>query len=272
MLLLFQEPLQLVWVLVVGLVAGVLGGLLGVGGSIVMIPGLTFVLGYDQHLYQAAAMVANVAVSVPATLQHRKAGAIVPAALRWMIPIALLMILLGVWASNRQLVAGEDGGKWLGRILALFCVYVIYVNLRKLRSCPFPDSGVQAILTPFRCSFVGASMGFAAGLLGIGGGALAVPLQQFVLRLPLRNCIANSSAIICVSAGLGAAYKCGSLATHSHHWSEGFVMGLVLVPTAWAGGRFGGSLAHILPLRQLRVAFVLFMLAAAWKMAAIPFF
>ena len=100
---------------------------------------------------------------------------------------------------------------------------------------------------------------------------MAVPLQQLVMRLPLRSCIANSSALICVSSAVGAVYKCGSLPVHEHSWTEGVGMGLLLVPTAWIGGMVGASLPHRLPLRQVRIAFIGLMILGAWKMAAIPF-
>src|SRR5690606_25680314 len=79
-----------------GLFAGVFGGMLGVGGSVIMIPGLTFAFGTNQHLYQAAAMVANVAVAVPSALRHRRQGAIVPQVMRWMLPAAIVAVLAGV--------------------------------------------------------------------------------------------------------------------------------------------------------------------------------
>lgn len=293
-----------------GLVAGTLGGMLGVGGSVLMIPGLVFILGrptgVEQHLYQAAAMIANVAVSVPAALRHKKAGAMTPAALRWMLPAALVCVVLGVWLSNLSVFAGRDGGTWLGRLLAVFLLYVIVVNMQKLRRpAPAPtygesntsatgepsgggsgkteieeeDSGGSGA-TPGRGLTVGAIMGTIAGLLGIGGGAVAVPLQQTLMRLPLRRCIANSSAVICVSAAIGAVYKNATLSQwpvaesvsggEPVTWVQGLTIGLLLAPTAWAGGRLGASLTHRLPLRTIRVAFVALMVVAAWKMAALP--
>jgi len=255
---------------VIGLLAGVLGGMLGVGGSVIMIPGLTIVLGYDQHLYQAAAMLANVAVSVPAALRHRKAGAMVPKALRWILPAGMVFVLGGVAVSNIGAFRGDEGGKWLGRILAIFLIYVIYVNITRLRAGQSEPPTQAAHITRGRCSLVGMVMGGTAGLLGIGGGAVAVPLQQVLLRLPLRSCIANSATIICITATIGATYKIGSLGEHGIDWVDGVKMGLLLAPTAWIGGRIGATLTHRLPLRQVRIAFIILIMVAALKMAAVP--
>ena len=59
---------------VIGLFAGVLGGLLGIGGSIVIIPVLVLALKRDFHLAQATAMLVNVCVAVPAVLTHQRSG------------------------------------------------------------------------------------------------------------------------------------------------------------------------------------------------------
>ncbi|HEX7009392.1 MAG TPA: sulfite exporter TauE/SafE family protein [Phycisphaeraceae bacterium] len=264
----------------IGLVAGTLGGMLGVGGSVIMIPGLTLVFGYNQHLYQAAAMVVNVAVSVPAMLRHRRAGVLVPDVLQWMLPAALVSVLLGVWVSNlpmfRSTAGAYDGSLWLGRMLAAFLVYVIVVNIIRLRDGIRYEPLEQARVTPGRSIGIGLAMGMMSGLLGIGGGAVAVPLQQVILRLPLRQAIANSSAVICISAGVGAIYKNVTLAQHLSplgqpmSWHDGVLVALLLSPTAWIGGRLGASLTHRLPIRQVRIAFILLMIVSAWKMAAIP--
>jgi uncharacterized membrane protein YfcA len=128
-------------------------------------------------------------------------------------------------------------------------------------------------------------MGTIAGLLGIGGGAVAVPLQQTLLGLPLKRCIANSSTIICLTAGFGAIYKNATLAGRVTpetaaqlealgaapiDGAAGLALGLLLAPTAWAGGRLGASLTHALPLPAIRTAFIGLMVVAAWKMAALP--
>jgi uncharacterized membrane protein YfcA len=257
----------------IGLLAGLLGGMLGVGGSIIMIPGLTIFLGPAQHLYQAAAMIANVFVAVPAALRHRRAGAMHAPALRAMLPAAMLFVLVGVWISNRAFFTGVDGERWLRRAFALFLLYVVVLNAQRL----FDRSGRQGDphasdaqrVTPARGGAVGAVMGTVGGLLGIGGGAVAVPLQQVLLHLPLRTCIANSSAIICVSAAVGAVYKNASLPVE-YTWQSSLLLAALLAPAAFIGGRIGASLTHRLPLRQVRTTFVLLMIVAAWRMAQLP--
>ncbi len=282
MILLLSDPVALISLVLLGVIAGILGGMLGVGGSVVMIPGLAILFSFDrtpepnQHLFQAAAMIVNVVVSVPATLRHRKAGALVADALVWMLPAALVFVVVGVWVSNLPIFEGADGGRWLGRLLAVFLVYVIVMNIQKLRDSTAPASVDGRRVTPVRGSAVGAVMGTIAGLLGVGGGAIAVPLQQLLLKLPLRSCIGNSSAIICISATIGAIYKNATLTQHVNgsspvDWRMSLLIAAMLAPTAWAGARLGASLTHSLPLRQVRLAFIALMAVAAWKMAALPF-
>ncbi|MEE9404886.1 MAG: TSUP family transporter [Algisphaera sp.] len=289
LLLTLPLPLLACGVALLGLLAGSLGGLLGVGGSVIIIPGLVILLGQglggEQHAFQAAAMVANVAVAVPSMLRHRRAGTIDPAAVRAMAPAAAIGIVAGVALSNLPAFRGADGGKLLSRLLAGFLVWVIVVNVAKLKAST-PQTSPQspddhdkpATGRGFtgRFAAVGAIMGTSAGLLGIGGGALAVPLQQQIINRPLRRAISNSATAMCVSAPLGAIYKNLSLGSHLSDDSvlpggaaAGLLLGLLLAPTAWVGGRLGASLTHTLPLNLTRVVFILLMIVAAWKMAAL---
>jgi len=256
-----------------GLAAGTLGGMLGVGGSVIMLPGLVWLFGQDvepgmnQHLYQASAMIVNVAVAVPAAWRHHKAGSIRFDVLRWMLPAALTFIFAGVWLSNFF-----TDPLWLGRLLAVFLIYVIVVNVRKLiaeraegsgAGNPERDPGGAKPTGPLS---IGAVMGTVAGLLGIGGGAVAVPLQQVLLRLPLRGCIANSAAVICITAGFGAIAKNATLPPDCSVRTSLLLAGL-LAPTAVVGSLTGARLTHVLPVRAVRVAFILLMVVAAWRMA-----
>jgi len=266
------EPWQILILAGVGLIAGLLGGMLGVGGSVIMIPAMVALFGqqqragFNQHLYQAAAMMVNLAVVAPAAWRHYRAGAIVWPALGRMAPAAVGLICVGVWVSDR--FDGPAGAVWLGRLLAVFLGYVVVLNVRRLIAGRTGTVAAPRITWPGGLS-VGGVMGFVAGLLGIGGGAVAVPLQQTVLRLPLRQGIANSTAIICLTAGVGAAYKNLSLETHGLAWGDSLTLAALLGPTAIIGGLIGGRLTHVLPLAAVRLAFIGLMLVAGWRMLAL---
>lgn len=282
------QPDMLALIVLIGMVAGTLGGMLGVGGSMIVIPSLALLFGTgpNQHLYQAAAMTANLAVAIPAARRHKKAGALKPEVLKWMLPTTMLFIVVGVLASNLPVFSAADGGEgglWLGRILALFLVYVVAVNIRKLlrsKEKKAADWAREHKTTPVRCSAVGTIMGFAAGLMGIGGGGLAVPLQQTLIKLPIRNAIANSSFVMMFSAGIGAVLKVTTLDQHYGSgpapgsewaaWQLALILAGILAPTAIIGANIGAKLTHVLRIRYVRIVFVCMMIAAAYKMAAFP--
>lgn len=252
-------------VLAVGLAAGALGGLLGIGGSVVMIPALAIIFGasnpHSQHLYQAAAMVANVAVSAPAAIEHIRRGALHKRLFAWVLASALIAIVAGVLASDQL------DGATLRRLFAVFLVYVAFTTaLRVVRRTPERHASEERV-TPIRGSAVGGVMGFAAGLLGIGGGVLTVPLAQTLCRLPLRNCIAVSAATMTVTAAVGAALKLSSLPEHGFSPQRGLAIAMLLAPTAVLGGAIGARLTHKLPLTAMRVVFSILLLVAAWRMA-----
>jgi len=270
---------------VIGVFTGVLGGMLGVGGSLIMIPALAVLFGqgeaepglagkfsqFNQHLYQASAMIVNVFVAAGSTYRHVQHRAVLGEVTRVMLPAAVIAILLGVWCSNLPVFAGTIGPIWLGRVMAVFMLYVIWVNVMRLFRKPVTKDRTEALrhVTATRSAVTGAAMGFIAGLLGVGGGAIAVPMQQLLLRLPLRHCIANSAAVMCISAIVGAVYKNASLAQHGLNVNDSFVVAALLAPLAIGGAYFGGRLTHVMPIRVVRGVFIVILVLATWKMAAV---
>ena len=249
---------DIIALLILGLAAGALGGMLGIGGSVIMIPVLTVVLRRDHQLSQAVAMIVNVFVSLPALMQHHRANAV-----RWeivgrMLPAGIASILIGVEASN------HIRGDWLQKLFALFLIYMIVENVvQMVRKRPEPAPHEHRAGWPMS-SLIGAATGFMAGLLGIGGGNIAVPLLQRFARLPLRQCIATTAAFMCVSAAIGAVRKNLTLPQLGLDWHESLQIAAFLAPTAVIGGLFGGRLTHALPLNWVRLAFILLL---AWASA-----
>ncbi|NLE37912.1 MAG: sulfite exporter TauE/SafE family protein [Pirellulaceae bacterium] len=255
----------------IGFVAGVLGGLLGLGGSVVIIPALIFYLsqtggytGEKQHLLQAAAMICNVFIAAPSTWVHWRAGAILRPVLVVLIPTALLGSLMGVAVSN-SFVFARRNGPYLAMLLAGFFVFVAVYNVIRAMSqrdltAEFDEDRTYSV---WRTALCGLPMGFFAGLLGIGGGTIAVPMQQIFLRVPLRRAIANSAVTILFAATLGAIYKNASLHEHGESFVASLRLAAMIVPTAILGGYIGGKLTHRISRKALRVIFVVFMIAIA---------
>lgn len=267
---------EIVLLVVVGLLAGTLGGLFGIGGSLLIIPAMAIVFGPNQHLYQASAMIINIFVAAPAALRHWKAGAVQWDVMAKLLPFAVVFIIVGVLASDvfdGRTIPGVDG-KTLQRIFGAFLLYVIAINLLKIFSKNGQDEPIQPCTSLPRTGTVGGIMGFFAGLLGIGGGVILVPLLQRVCNMPLRQCIATSSALMCLSSIFGAITKNATLSQHENFQNPDEMLNVLdsvmlaawLLPTAVIGGLLGATLTHVMPLKWVRAAFVLLLLWASGRM------
>ena len=285
---------DLIALTLIGLLTGVVGGMLGIGGSIVMIPAMTEVLGPDQHLYQSAAMIVNFFVVVPAVLHHKQAGALQPATLRRLVPLAALFVVFGVLLSELP-VFHNGGERRLRGLFGLFLLMVVLADLcrllrrrregssmipqastassKRMELKPVSPNDVEADgqLRNAPCTWwlalaIALPTGLTAGLLGVGGGLLAVPLQRRLLNTPIRNAIANSAALIVIPSLIGATVKnYAYLRTHAGDY-ESFVLAIVLIPTAMLGSLAGSRLTHRAPLDVVKGAFFVLLLVAALRL------
>ncbi len=260
----------------VGLLAGVLGGLLGIGGGIVMIPAMALLLGdtYGQnsfHVYKLAAIMTAVALSVPAIARHVRAGAINFRMHCGIVPGALLGVGFGVALSSTFL---NEHTPTLRRLFGAFLQLVVLVHVYQeliarqgrdhlCRSCPLPSR--WALIG----SVVGLPAGVIGGLLGVGGGIWAVPVQRLALGIRIRNAIANSSVMVLSVAVATSALLTWVLGSADRRqWLPGVAWQLTacLVPGALIGAWLGAGLVHRFPVRWLRWAFLAILTVAGWRL------
>ena len=264
-----MEPSHIVVLLILGLGAGIFGGLLGIGGSVIMIPVLGFILGWPFHLAQAAAMTVNPAVALTAAIRHRKAMNVSMNTVKKVLPISIICISFAAWLSNQLQAAYLEGG------FGLFLLWVLWDQLSALR----PKNSDQEIKQSEECkptwpraSVTGGITGTTAGLLGIGGGLIQVPLLNRVCKLPLRKAIGSSSAIMFITALIGATVKALSLSEiiaetgTDMHAGYAIIGALWLIPGALAGGWIGAKLSTSMPIKAIRIVFALLVAWAAFKM------
>lgn len=276
----------------IGLMAGLIGGLLGIGGSIVMIPAMTELLGAQQHLYQATAMIVNFFVAASALVQHLRVKAVDTMIIRQVLPWAILAAVTGVACSELPAFRGDQSvyltGLFGGFLFLVAARDVIGLVFERGSICgradgegapPFfetEDGLTESSPSPLQRTgrrwrvalLVGLPTGFTSGLLGVGGGVLAVPLLRRFCRVPMPTAIANSAAMIVVLSLVGAICKHYSLAVNHPElsWHQPVVLGVFLIPTAMVGASIGGRLTHVLPLRMVRSAFVILLVVAGARM------
>ncbi|RME36973.1 MAG: sulfite exporter TauE/SafE family protein, partial [Planctomycetota bacterium] len=234
----------------------------------------TEAFGPHQHLYQATAMVVSFFVVVPAVIQHRRAKAIDQSALGRLVPPALAAVVIGVYLSELPIFRGAGEAR-LRMLFGVFVLTVAVVDLYRLfrpLQEPLPpvdrQNGPEDRLSLKAALSIAVPTGLVAGLLGVGGGLLAVPLQRRLLRVPLRRAIANSAALIIATSGLGAIVKNHAYMTAPGGDLKPAAFALLLAPSAMIGSLIGSYLTHRLRLRTVKAAFFLLLVVAGIRLCA----
>ncbi len=104
---------DIVIALAVGLIAGVLSGMLGIGGGTIAIPGLVLLLGVEQHTAQGVALSAMLLTALVGAFVHYRQENVKLSMAVWIAPGAVAFSLLGAWA------AGMVTAEWLTRVFAI---------------------------------------------------------------------------------------------------------------------------------------------------------
>ncbi|TVR97354.1 MAG: sulfite exporter TauE/SafE family protein [Rhodospirillales bacterium] len=250
-----------------GLVAGVLAGLLGVGGGIVIVPMLYWLLplaGVDEsvrmHLAVGTSLATIVPTSIVSALAHRRRGAVDAGLLRTYAPGIVAGVLIGAAFGVRA------GGPVLTLIFASVALVVaadMALRRREVQLAERPVRGPAA-------QAIGAFIGAVSAVMGIGGGTLSVPAFT-LMGVPVHRAVGTAAAIgliISVPGALG--FMLGGLDDpRLPPGSVGYVnllAFLAIVPATMLAAPHGVRLAHAISPRALRLAFAFFLLATAVRM------
>ncbi len=259
---------MLLWLLypLCGVIAGLLAGLLGVGGGIVIVPILLFLFhaqGFPEtHSMQVAlgTSLGSIAfTSVASFRAHHRRGAVEWSVVRRITPGILAGTFGGTW------IAAMLSFRFLRLFFACFLGYVATQMLLDVRPKPARTLPGRAGL-----SLVGTVIGVVSSLVGIGGGSLSVPFLTWC-NLPVRSAIGTSAAIgfpIAVAGAFGYLLN-GIGATALPPWSLGYVNGPALAGIAAFSvltAPLGARLAHTLPVASVKRVFAVFLLLVAGRM------
>ncbi|MBB4303540.1 hypothetical protein GGD81_002583 [Rhodobium orientis] len=252
-----------------GVVGGFVAGLLGVGGGIVIVPVLYFVLGgvgvddtVRMKIAVATSLSTIVFTSLSSARSHYKRGAVDFALLKsWGLPI-----FIGVVCGTA--IGGQVDGLVLTSVFAVVALLVaVNMVVRADNSAlteDFPNTGVK--------SAVGVFVGLFSAMMGIGGGTLSVPILT-AFGFDIRKAVGTAAAIgfiIAIPGTLGYALA-GWGEAGLPAGSIGYVnlIALVaLVPLTMLIAPLGAKMAHAIPRRMLSYAFAAFLGVTAIRMFA----
>ena len=256
----------LLFYLTLGLFAGVMAGLLGVGGGLIIVPTLAWIFHHQQvddaivmHLAIGTSLATIVVTSISSVRAHHRRGAV-------------------LWPIFWRLTPGIVVGAWLGAAIAdalpsavlskVFAVFVLTVAAQMgFGAKPAPHRelpGTTGMLT------AGGVIGAVSAIVGIGGGSLTVPFLTWC-NIAIRQAVATSSACglpIALAGALGFVVT-GLNAAGRPDWSLGYIYGPALVGitlTSMLSAPLGAKLAHTLPTEMLKKVFAAFLTLVGVKM------
>lgn len=249
------------WLIFVGAAAGVFAGLFGIGGGIIIVPTLILLAGFPLVKATGTSLAAILLpVGILGVAAYYKARIIDLRASAYIAAGLLTSVVVGAWLANTLPV------DLMRRLFALFCLYVGWNFIDPVRrfrrrrgqdvpAKPEPEADPRP--SPYALLGIGLLAGVMAGMFGIGGGNIIVPMLTLVLRYPAKRAIATSLGAILFPFGLPGVlyyYNAGTLDLTAAAW---IALGLFL------GTVFGARITISLPSRTVKLLYGVFLLFVA---------
>jgi uncharacterized protein len=250
----------------VGVVAGILAGLLGVGGGLVIVPMLVYCFnvqgvpyGQVMHLALGTSMACIMFTSVSSFMGHHRVGAV-----RWNIVRKIVLgILTGTFLGS--CVASKLSTAFLSVFFVAFLFYVAIQMI--LDRKPSPSRQIPGNAAMFG---VGNVIGAVSSFVGIGGGSLSVPFMIWC-NVPGHHAIGTSAAIgfpIAIAGTIGFIFS-GWNVPNLPHLSLGYIYLPALagiVCSSMLSAPLGVRLAHRLPVKKLKQVFAVLLAVMGIRM------
>lgn len=247
-------------ILILGVFAGILSGLFGIGGGIIMVPALIAVFGLDMLNANATSLAAMLLpVGVFGVISYYKAGYINVRNALWISAGLLMGSFFGA-----EIAVSVDV-KVLSKLYAAYLLYIAigYLNIPALfrkNKTATNDSvvGTEKVKYSFWIFIaVGILAGVIAGLFGKGGGLVIVPVLIKFFKYDTKSAAATSLAALQLPVGLPSVIvyaQAGYL-----NWAFAGLMALGIV----FGVFFGTKLALKLPADLFKKVYAFFLLGVA---------
>lgn len=263
--------------LVVGVVAGLMGSILGLGGGILITPALTL-MGVDIKYAIAASIIAVIATSSGSAIAFLKDDVL-------NLRVAMFLeIFTTVGALIGALLTGYFDGTVLYFLFGSLLIFQAWNMWKKLRARndekvevnhdalaeklqlngSYYDKNTKKYVSYSLKNVPGGAMvmfgaGIASGLLGIGSGAFKVMAMDGVMKMPLKPSTSTSNLMMGVTAAASAVI----------YFFSGMIQPLIAVPIALGiiiGSSIGARVMQYLPAKLIRQIFIPFVLLMALQL------
>lgn len=239
--------------ILIGLAAGLLSGLMGVGGGIIAIPLMVGLLHVTQHKAHGTSLGMMVLTASAAGISYALNGKV-----EWVLALVLMAGTITGSFFGARLMSQVSGD----RLKLYFGSFILLVGLWMLLGPRTAGATGAFVLAPDTAAIavaLGLVAGVLSGLLGIGGGVVMVPAMGFLLGIDQHVAQGVSLVVIVPTAITGALthYKKGNLLLN---------LAVSLGVAAIAGSLIGSELAQRLPGAVLYRGFGVFVVATATKM------
>ncbi|MCS4533113.1 sulfite exporter TauE/SafE family protein [Neisseria montereyensis] len=266
--------IQLILVmLAVGAFAGFIAGLLGIGGGMIVVPAVLWVLQFQgldqmahaQHLAVGTSFAVMVFTTFSSLMAQKRKGAV-----DWKVVIHMAPgMIIGALAGSS--VAKYIPNKSLQIFFIAFAIFMAVKTLLDMRPRPTskPESS-RGLPGRVGLSVVGVLFGIISSLVGIAGGSLSVPFLLYC-HVPIHKAVGTSAGLawpIAVSGALGYLYSgwhIGGLPSGTlGFWYLPAVA--ILSASTIIFAPIGVKAAHKLPPAKLKLAFAMLLLVIAFRM------
>lgn len=254
-------------IIFIGLFAGILSGLLGLGGGVVIVPCLNALFEWQKlpheiqmHLAIGTSLATMVMTTGAVAFAHHKRKAIYWPYLKWLIPGIVLGALIGVFITKHLSTAYLEVLFGCFCLLLSFYMFISKNGVSEKKSHPHPS--ILFVLA--------LGIGIISSLLGVGGGIILIPLLIH-LGLDLRQAMATSitSAFVTTITASMMAMVAGWHSPHLPPHTLGFVLwplALMLGVSSMVGAPLGVRLVHHLPMQMTKRIFAGILCGVAFKM------
>lgn len=252
--------------ILVGAIAGILAGLLGIGGGLVIVPMLELCFSWQgipatviMHIALGTSLASIIFTSISSCWAHHKRGAVHWEVFRKIVIGILTGSFIGSWVAA-QLSTGFLKG--------FFVIFLYYVAVQMLANKkPKPSRQIPGRAGMFG---VGNVIGMFSSLVGIGGGTLSVPFMVWC-NMTVHHAIGTAAAIglpIAISSTIGyISNGWGAADLPVHSFGYVYLPALAgIVVTSVLTAPLGVHLAHSLPVGRLKRVFAVLLIVMGTRM------